>query len=48
VLLQAVDKREVAIVQAVGLIAAVLVVTLNLAADVAVMALDPRARSARA
>ncbi|MBI2740552.1 MAG: ABC transporter permease [Rhodospirillales bacterium] len=48
VLIQAVDKREVAIVQAVGLIAALLVIGLNLAADIAVIALDPRARSARA
>jgi peptide/nickel transport system permease protein len=45
VLLQAVDKREVAVVQAVSLLAAVAVVTLNLLADLAVIALDPRARS---
>ena len=47
VLIQAVDKREVAVVQAIALIAALIVIGLNLLADVAVMALDPRARSAR-
>ncbi len=46
VLIQAVEKREVAVVQAIGLIAAVIVVILNLLADTAVMALDPRARRA--
>jgi len=45
VLITAVEKREVAVVQAISLIAAVLVVTMNLLADAAVMALDPRARS---
>lgn len=44
VLINAVEKREVAVVQAVSLIAAVVVVTMNLLADAAVMALDPRAR----
>jgi peptide/nickel transport system permease protein len=45
ILLQAVDKREVAIVQAVSLLAALAVVSMNLLADFAVIALDPRARS---
>ncbi len=45
VLINAVEKREVAVVQAVSLIAAVIVVAMNLLADAAVMALDPRARS---
>lgn len=45
VLISAVEKREVAVVQAISLIAAVIVVTMNLLADAAVMALDPRARS---
>ena len=45
VLINAVEKREVAVVQAVSLIAAVIVVTMNLLADAAIMALDPRARS---
>lgn len=44
ILLQAVDKREVAVVQAISLLAAVLVVTMNLLADLAVVALDPRTR----
>lgn len=44
VLLQAVDKREVAVVQAVSLLAALAVVTMNLLADLAIIALDPRAR----
>ena len=44
VLIQAVEKREVATVQAISLIAAVIVVTMNLLADAAVMLLDPRAR----
>jgi len=44
VLINAVEKREVAVVQAVSLIAAVVVVSMNLLADAAVMALDPRAR----
>lgn len=44
VLIQSVEKREVAVVQAISLIAAVIVVSMNLLADAAVMALDPRAR----
>jgi peptide/nickel transport system permease protein len=44
VLINAVEKREVAVVQAVSLIAAVIVIGMNLVADAAVMALDPRAR----
>ena len=48
VLVQAVDKREVAVVQAIALIAALLVIGLNLLADLAVLALDPRARDVRA
>jgi peptide/nickel transport system permease protein len=47
VLIQAVEKREVATVQAISLIAALIVVTMNLLADAAVMAIDPRARQAR-
>ena len=45
VLINAVEKREVAVVQAVSLVAAVIVIGMNLLADAAVMALDPRARS---
>lgn len=45
VLLQAVDKREVPVVQAISLMAALAVVSMNLLADLAVVALDPRARS---
>lgn len=45
VLINAVEKREVAVVQAVSLVAAVIVIGMNLVADAAVMALDPRARS---
>lgn len=44
VLIQAVEKREVAVVQAISLVAAVVVIGMNLLADAAVMALDPRAR----
>lgn len=44
ILLQSVDKREVAVVQAISLLAALLVVTMNLLADLAVLALDPRTR----
>jgi peptide/nickel transport system permease protein len=47
VLINAVEKREVAVVQAVSLIAAILVIGMNLLADAAVMAIDPRARSRR-
>lgn len=45
VLINAVEKREVAVVQAISLIAAIIVIGMNLLADAAVMALDPRARS---
>jgi peptide/nickel transport system permease protein len=45
VLIQAVEKREVAVVQAISLVAAVIVIGMNLVADAAVMALDPRART---
>ena len=44
VLIQAVEKREVAVVQAISLVAALIVVTMNLLADALVMAIDPRAR----
>jgi peptide/nickel transport system permease protein len=47
VLINAVEKREVAVVQAVSLVAAILVIGMNLLADAAVMAIDPRARSRR-
>ena len=46
VLINAVEKREVAVVQAISLVAAVIVITMNLLADAAVMAIDPRARRA--
>ena len=46
VLINAVEKREVAVVQAISLIAAVIVIGMNLVADAAVMAIDPRARRA--
>ena len=46
VLINAVEKREVAVVQAVSVIAAVIVIGMNLLADAAVMAIDPRARRA--
>ena len=45
VLINAVEKREVAVVQAISLIAAIIVIGMNLVADAAVMSLDPRARS---
>ena len=44
VLINAVEKREVAVVQAISLIAAIIVIGMNLLADAAVMAIDPRAR----
>ncbi len=44
VLINAVEKREVAVVQAISLIAALIVIGMNLLADIAVMAVDPRAR----
>lgn len=47
VLIDAVEKREVAIVQAISLFATVLVIAMNLLADIAILALDPRARAAR-
>lgn len=46
VLINAVEKREVAVVQAISLVAAVIVIGMNLAADAAVMAIDPRTRRA--
>ena len=46
VLINAVEKREVAVVQAISLIAALIVIGMNLVADAAVMAVDPRARRA--
>lgn len=42
VLIDAVHNREVAIVQAIALIAAIAVVTMNLLADLGIIALDPR------
>jgi peptide/nickel transport system permease protein len=45
VLIQAVEKREVAVVQAISLVAALIVIGMNLLADAAVMALDPRTRA---
>lgn len=47
VLIEAVEKREVAIVQAISLLATVLVIAMNLLADLAILALDPRARAAQ-
>ncbi|MBS0529484.1 MAG: ABC transporter permease [Proteobacteria bacterium] len=47
VLVDAVEKREVAIVQAIGLLATILVIGMNLLADLAIVALDPRARTVR-
>lgn len=44
VLVEAVDKREVAVVQAIALLSAVTVVVLNLLADVVIVILDPRVR----
>lgn len=44
VLVEAVDKREVAIVQAIALLSAATVVVFNLLADVAIAFLDPRVR----
>ncbi len=48
VLIEAVDKREVAVVQAIALLSAVTVVTLNLLADIAIAFIDPRARTPQA
>jgi peptide/nickel transport system permease protein len=44
-LLEAVDKREVHVVQAVTFLGAVLVIGMNLLADLAIIILDPRVRS---
>ncbi len=44
-LIEAVDTREVHVVQAIAFLGAVLVVVLNLLADFAIIALDPRVRS---
>ncbi len=46
VLVEAVDKREVAVVQAIALLSAATVVILNMCADIAIVVLDPRVRSA--
>jgi peptide/nickel transport system permease protein len=45
-LVRAVVRREVHVVQAIALASALIVVTLNLAADLAIFALDPRTRTA--
>ncbi|MCB1547480.1 MAG: ABC transporter permease [Hyphomicrobiaceae bacterium] len=44
-LIKAVDTREVHVVQAIAFLGAVLVVFMNLLADLAIIALDPRVRS---
>ncbi len=44
-LIDAVDKREVPVVQAITFLAAVLVIVMNLLADLAIIVLDPRVRS---
>ncbi len=44
-LIEAVDTREVHVVQAIAFLGAVLVVLMNLLADFAIIALDPRVRS---
>ena len=44
-LVRGVVRREVHVVQAIALASALIVVTLNLAADLAILALDPRART---
>ena len=44
-LIEAVDTREVHVVQAIAFLGAVLVVVMNLLADFAIIALDPRVRS---
>ena len=43
-LVRAVTRREVHVVQVIALISAAIVVVLNLAADLAILALDPRTR----
>ncbi|MFZ4759222.1 MAG: ABC transporter permease [Burkholderiaceae bacterium] len=45
-LVRAVTRREVHVIQAIALLSAALVVGLNLAADLAILLLDPRTRSA--
>ncbi len=44
-LIDAVDKREVPLVQAITFLSAVLVIGMNLLADLAIIVLDPRVRS---
>lgn len=44
-LIDAVDKREVPLVQAITFLSAVLVIAMNLLADLAIIVLDPRVRS---
>ena len=44
-LIEAVDTREVAVVQAIAFLGAMLVIVMNLLADFAIIALDPRVRS---
>jgi len=44
-LIEAVDKREVHVVQAITFLGAVLVIAMNLLADLSVIILDPRVRS---
>lgn len=44
-LIEAVDTREVAVVQAIAFLGAMLVIFMNLLADFAIIALDPRVRS---
>ncbi len=44
-LIDAVDKREVPLVQAITFLSAVLVIVMNLLADLAIIVLDPRVRS---
>jgi peptide/nickel transport system permease protein len=45
ILIEAVYNREIAIIQAIALVAAVAVVAMNLLADLAIIALDPRLRN---
>ena len=44
-LIEAVDTREVHVVQAIAFLGAILVIVMNLLADFAIIALDPRVRS---
>ncbi len=44
-LIDAVDKREVHVVQAIAFLGAVLVIGMNLIADLSIIILDPRVRS---